>query len=86
MEQKVKTNGLRWLFCLALMLGLMIGLAGPAMAETTTVNTWADLKNAVSNTSSNSIVGVKLGKDLEDSPSGSTSLSIPSNKTLKLNF
>ncbi|MBQ3334222.1 MAG: hypothetical protein IJG85_01265 [Eubacteriaceae bacterium] len=45
MEQKVKTNGLRWLFCLALMLGLMMVIGGPAMAETTTVNTWAELKS-----------------------------------------
>ena len=50
MEQKVKTNGLRWLFCLALMLGLMIGLAGPAMAKNyREVDDWNALNSAINN-------------------------------------
>ena len=68
------------------MLGLMIGLAGPAMAANrgyVEVSTWNDLQEQINYpTSGGSTAKVQLSKDLE----GLTYLYIPSGKTLNLNL
>ena len=61
----------RWLFCLALMLGLMLGLGSPAIAQDpptyTEVSTWATLQEAINHSSTTSPAYLRLKNHLTNS-------------------
>ncbi len=85
MHQRLKTNAARWLFCFALMLGLMMVVSGPAMAKSgyTSVSKWDDLQYALQY----SKAPIELSDDWpEEPPVKNDPLTIDSGRDITLNL